>query len=168
MRLNPSHGSPRRRRKNPWLNDMVSMDAILGLPDISGAHASPAECLTHALALLEGTLARGRGNRDAFLSLRRDLPYVIHETSTPGTQILLNRQYKPLGCNLPDGFKWVRYEDYPHLHVQLTDAEISRVACPPYPRALFGDRSAPWLGRDEATAYLDRLRRLSELLTAAT
>ncbi len=94
--------------------------------------------------------------------MRRDLPYVIHDTESPGTQILVNRKYKPVGSTAED---FVNYEEFTNLHVRLTEDQIRSVACPSHERGLFGDASAPWHERSNATDYLTRLKALHKLLS---
>jgi hypothetical protein len=140
------------------------------LQDLSGQYTQGAEAVEHALVALEAALSARtfpvRPDRFVEMQMRRDMPYVIHDTSEPNTQILVNRQYKLLGSTLPDGAKWVRYEDYPQFHVHLTQAEIAGVVCPLQKTGLFDDGLAPWRGRSEASGYLIRLRRLHEILTS--
>jgi hypothetical protein len=142
------------------------------LHDLSGSYVSALAAVDHAINDIEAALSARRFpvRRDGFveMKMRRDMPYVIHDTAEPNTQILVNRQYKPVGSNLEDGSKPVRYEDYPQVHVHLTPSEIAAVVCPGHVRGLFGDGSYPWSGRRQATAYLERLQRLYELLKAAT
>lgn len=140
---------------------------LTDLPDISKTYECAEAAVWHAIALVEHFIGQGlkvRARQETALVLRRDLPYVIHETALPNTQILVNRQYKPLGCNLPDSTNWVRYESFPQLYVHLTPEQIAQVACPPYPRSLFGDACPPWLSGEHAAAYLARLKQLYALL----
>ena len=159
MDANPSHPSP-------WIpNERLGLAA---LTDLSRSHASAAAAVRHAISRLEMALTARRfsfrhGGR-VFYELRRDLPYVIQDCAIPETQILVNREYKPLGSNLPAWSEWVRYEEYANLHVTLTPKQIAQVVCGAYPRALFGDPCPPWKGRKEAAAYLARLSGLLELL----
>lgn len=169
MRPNPSHpsqsASPGRVFRKP-----VSELTISDLPDVSTSYYSAADAVWHAIVLLEVTLSgsrKGRLRLDKILVLRRDLLYFIHDTSLPGTQVLLNRNYKPLGSNLPDCRTWVHYEDYPQAHVHLTPEQIAEVVVPPYDRGLFGDGCQPWRSREDALAYLARLKRLHHLLARA-
>jgi hypothetical protein len=145
---------------------MMSIERLPEIADISKSHPSAAAAVRHAIALLEATLAHGKSGHSPqiFLALRRDLPYVLQRMQKSDLRILVNRQYKPVGCNLLDSGKWVRYEDYPNLHFQLSDAEVASVVCPPYDSGLFGDGCQPWYEREDAVAYLDRLRDVHELL----
>jgi hypothetical protein len=134
------------------------------LPDLSCSHASPREALRVAVSQLEMALAGAylRTRRDETIAkFHRDLPYAIKNTELPGVQILVNRQYKPLGSSAV--FGWAIYEHYPNLHVRLTPSEIRRV-CLPWDGYLFDDGCPPWRGRKEAQAYLTRLRWLEEIV----
>ena len=140
------------------------------LPDISRSHASAADALRLATGELRpaiyGTNQYWRKERGSvYWHLRRDLPYAIQNTDLPGVQILVNRQYKPLGSTVAlrctDENVWAIYEHYPHLHVRLTPAEIHRI-CLPWDGYLFNDGCPPWRGRKEATEHLTRLCWLEE------
>lgn len=141
---------------------------IIDLPDLSRNYRSAAHAVACAVEELEAALSgsaywlqeRGR----TYFELRRDLPYGIQETELPGTQILVNRQYMPLGNPLKKWGTRVAYEDYQNLHVRLTPEEITNILGPRSQTALFDDGSAPWLGRKVAKAYLVRLKLLLERL----
>lgn len=166
MRPNPSHPS-----QAEWFSRSCRKAAseltISDLPDMSNSYRSAAEAVWHAIVLVEVILSSARKGRlpiEKILVLRRDAPYFIHDTAYPRTQILLNRNYKPVGSNLPDCDTWVDYEDYPQAHVQLTADDIAKVVAPPYDRGLFGDGCQPWRSRGDTQAYLERLRLLHRLL----
>lgn len=55
-----------------------------------------------------------RFSKKAVLSLRPYIPYLVHETYTPGVFIFLNRDYRPIGM---DWLGMVDYDKYPHLHL---------------------------------------------------
>jgi hypothetical protein len=136
---------------------------------ICASHASALEAVDHAIRSVEAALAKPRyvvpkGETKAYLEMRRDLPYIIHETDLPETQILVNRDYKPLGDNARTGERWVKYEDFKNMHVRLTTAEIKSVVSDGRERGLFGDGNPPWAGRRGAEAYLERLKRLRVIL----
>lgn len=142
------------------------------LADLSASHTNPAEAVERAILAVEVALLwkRSAAWRDvhSIMKLRRDLPYVIGDTELNKTQILINRHYLPLGSNPPDNATWVRYEDFPQIHVRLTPEQIANVVDRPHGRALFDDGCAPWHGRPEATTYLDRLRRLHDIIKTAS
>lgn len=145
--------------------------SIEDLADFSCYYQNAAEAVDRAVVAVEVAISRARFplwlDRHAHMKLRRDLPYVIHDTALPRTQILVNRYYKPLGSNLPDTSQRVLYEDYPQAHIHLTDQQIAALVCPPHERGLFDDGCAPWLGPLSAMAYLKRLRLLYGLLQTA-
>lgn len=141
------------------------------IEDVSGHYSHAREAVGHAIQYLEALLAKPRfivpkGESRVYLELRRDMPYCIHETSLPSVQILVNRNYKPLGSNSHAHDNYVKYEEYPGGHVALTREQISAVVSPRRTDSLFGDENPPWRNREAATAYLERLKALSALLTA--
>jgi len=98
-------------------------------------------------------------NSFTYEEMRRDLLYVIHKTEIPDTYILLNREYKPLGF----GTSWVRYEDFPNLHVYLTVADLAKLKTKLGASLyLFGEQ--PWNGKRAARNYLKRLREAYQIL----
>jgi len=163
----PSLNEPRPRRPRRGVR-LPRISDVSELVDLSRTHASAAEAVRYAvqnLAIaLAGSRCPSRCNSWTYYEWRRDLPYFIHDSGLPNTQILVNREYKPLGSNLSAGLAWTRYEEFPNLHVRLSARQIDQVRLVPYPSSLFGDGSAPWLGRYEAKAYLQRLIRLLEIL----
>ena len=145
------------------------MAAKVHVPDISATHSSARDAVDHAISFLAAELAKPRftipkGESKLYLQMRRDLPYVLHKTELSDTQILLNRNYKPLGNNSRTGENWVNYEQTSAGHVKLTAPQIASVASAGRERSLFGDGNPPWFGRHEASAYLERLRALRGLL----
>lgn len=139
------------------------------IPDISGSFQSAAEAVDHAIAQLATMLARqrftvGQGATKIYLELRRDLPYRIHDTSIEGVQILVNRNYKPLGNSSRTADNWVNYEQATNMHVMLKIEEIRSVVFHGRESGLFGDGNPPWQGRVEATDYLERLRKLRAVI----
>lgn len=142
--------------------------SLAEINDHSRIHRSPIEALNFAINALESALAVSRysfrGVTRPYLEMRRDMPYAVHETSIPGTQILVNRNYKPLGSNIGTGAEYLRYEDFSNLHVQLTNNQIATVANHGKGVYLFGDENPPWSGRSAAKAYMKRLVILHGLL----
>jgi hypothetical protein len=138
------------------------------LEDLSRSHSSAKAAVSHAIQWLSGLLAKSSFSVKAggltYRTMRRDLPYVIHDTSIPGTQILVNRHYKPVGSNVPASGPNAIYEEFDNLHVQLGTKEIQSVVSPPHERGLFGDGNAPWHSKSNAKAYLERLEKLQGLL----
>lgn len=144
---------------------------IENFPDISRHHNSAAEAVAYAIASMESALSVARyslrGPSRGYYEMRRDMPYIIHETAIPGTYILVNRNYKPLGSNQPTRGDHAVYEDFKNLHVRLTPEQIASVASPGHMHGLFGDGNPPWSGRKVANAYLTRLRVLHTHLSAS-
>lgn len=143
------------------------------IEDISAQHTSVNDAVHHAIESLERLLAKprftiGKGESRQYLELRRDMPYVIHETSLTDTHILVNRNYKPLGSNSRAHENYVKYEEYQAGHLRLSNEKIATVTSPGRERGLFGDENPPWRGRKEAKEYLARLKRLYELLSDPT
>ena len=78
----------------------------------------------------------------------------------PGTRILVNRGYKPLGSCL-EGSRgpYADYADYPNLHVQLTASALEGLAFSGANFHLFGDVNPPWR-RPDAGPYKGKLETL--------
>jgi hypothetical protein len=139
------------------------------LLDVSSTHTSALHAVDLAVDFLSKLLTKPRFSKptatsEAYLRMRRDLPYVIHETSISGTQILVNRNYKPLGNSAGAHSKYVSYESMANLHVRFSEAEIAKVSTPGRDSCLFGDANPPWAGKREALAYMVRLSTLREIL----
>jgi hypothetical protein len=137
--------------------------------DISSSHASASDAVDYAISFLSEELSKKRfvvppGESELFLQMRRDLPYFIHDTDLPDTQVLLNRNYKPLGNNSRTGEGWVDYNLATNFHVQLSPQQIASSVSQGCTRGLFNDGNPPWRGRKDATAYLERLLKFRELL----
>ena len=145
---------------------MTSLNAKL--EDISGTHVSAAHAVAYAIASLEAVLAAPRftikASSRTYSEMRRDMPYVIHTTAIPGTFLLVNRNYKPVGNNLPTHGEHVKYEEFKNLHVRLTPQQIASVVSPGHSHGLFGDANPPWSSRKDANAYLARLKALHAIL----
>ena len=145
------------------------MPTKIQVPDISASHLSARDAVAHAINFLAAQLAKPqfvvpKGESRLYLEMRRDMPYVIHETALPGTQLLVNRNYKPLGNNSKTAENSVNYELAISGHTKLTAAQIASVVSPPHDRGLFGDGNPPWAGKREAVAYLERLKLLHAFL----
>lgn len=143
---------------------------ITDFPDISHRHKSAADAVAHAIRYMESALSVVRYSlrrpSPSYFEMRRDMPYIIHGTAIPGTYILVNRNYKPLGSNKPTGGDHAIYEEFMNLHVRLTPEQIASVASAGHSHGLFGDSNSPWSGRKAANAYLSRLRVLHGVLSA--
>lgn len=144
---------------------------LADINDLSRSHGSATDALNFAISSLESALAVSRysfnGVTRPYLEMRRDMPYCIHGTPIPGTQILVNRNYKPLGNNIETGGEHSKYEDFINLHVRLTNNQIAAVADRGQSSYLFGDENPPWCSRAAAKAYLKRLVLLRGLLETA-
>lgn len=138
------------------------------LPDLSRTYASAREAVGHSIQWLSALLDKPGFNVKSggriYLSMRRDFPYVLHDTDIEGTQILVNREYKPVGSPIPHSGPWANYEEFTNLHVRLSPSEIKSVVSAPHERGLFGDGNPPWRKKSYAKDYLERLRRLYALL----
>lgn len=138
------------------------------LEDLSRSHSSAKVAVNHAIQLLSTLLSKSSFSVKAgglsYRTMRRDLPYVIQDTNIPGTQILVNRHYKPVGSNVLATGSDAIYEEFSNLHVQLGAGEITAVVSAPHERGLFDDGIAPWHSKSNAKAYLERLQRLHALL----
>lgn len=107
-------------------------------------------------------------NKKAIQSLRPYIPYLVHETETPGTYILVNRDYRPLGTNWSN---MVDYSAYKHMHI--SHAEVAQIR-PHYfhfqgwansvDGNFFMDDTAPWISKENAKAVLARLESLISAL----
>ena len=139
------------------------------IEDLSGSYANAAEAVTHAIrslsALLSAPRYSVRTTSETYLKLRRDLPYVIHSTGIPGTYLLVNRNYKPVGSNSPAHENWVDYDKCTNLHIRVSPEQIASIVTPGYEFGLFADGNPPWYSRKFAEAYLHRLRSLLAILT---
>jgi Domain of unknown function (DUF5623) len=135
------------------------------LPDISRNFKDAAQAVRHALALVKEHLTGREGRLPSNMPfkpmLRRDLPYVINSLSIRG-EILVNRDYKPVGH--PKCEEHLVYEEFPNLHIRLSDAERERVVEPGRTHGLFGDSSSPWRYKKNARAYEKRLQALLIIL----
>lgn len=140
--------------------------SISRLPDISHTHRSAREAVASAIAYLHCALLRYpiRKASRSYFEMQRDLPYFIQETALPATYILVNRNYKPLGSNLPAGSNGVKYEDFEALLVRLTPDQIASAVSPGCSHGLYRSINSPWMGKTAAQDYLMRLEWLYRLL----
>jgi hypothetical protein len=140
--------------------------------DVSGHLVSAANAVAFAIEYMEPLIAMPRfkvpTSSVARLEMRAWLPYRIHETDIEGAQVLVNRQYKPVGrppgpSRLDD---WLAYEAFPQLHLRLPERDIRSVCDPNHAHTggLYGDGSTPWFSRRNAQDYVTRLEALQRLL----
>lgn len=139
------------------------------LPDISSSHSSALEAVDFAIQFLTLLLNKPRfivpkGETELYLQMRRDFPYIVHITSQEGIQILVNRNYKPLGNSSRTAEDWVNYDACVNMHVQLTETQINSVIEPKRDNSLFGDGNPPWNGKRESNAYMKRLLALKKAI----
>lgn len=144
-------------------------DTRMKIDDVTARYQSAVAAIENAMALVENKLAkprfnRPRGDSPEYLEMRRDLPYCIHETSNPGTWILVNRNYKPLGSNIKTGGERVDYDQVKNMHVQLSPDIVSKMSSTLGQGYIFNDGGYPWASRKLAEDYLNRLRWLHSLL----
>jgi hypothetical protein len=124
--------------------------------------------VAYAITWLSELLARPSFNvkigGTRYTELRCYLPYIIHDTDLDGTQILVNREYKPVGSATPRFGPLANYEEHVNLHVRLSPQQIQSVVSPPHMRGLYGDENPPWRKKSDAKAYMERLKRLHAIL----
>lgn len=144
---------------------MTKKDAVID--DISKNHTNAAAAVDFAIDYMKTALSakrysyKGKNNQPRYDEMRRNILYCIHYTSIQNTQILLNRNYKPLGSNSKD---WIIYEQFKNLHIELTDIQIETVSEKNAFRCLFQDYNPPWSNRYNAKEYLNRLIEFRKLL----
>lgn len=136
--------------------------------DLSRVHPSAKAAIEAAIGWLNEQLAKPsftvKLGSAKHTFMRRNLPYFIHNTDLPGVQLLVNREYKPVGSTLPHAGPYVNYNEYTNLHVSLSPAEIQAVVSPPHLRGLYGDANSPWQKKSYAREYVARLQKLRALL----
>ncbi|MBX3713070.1 MAG: hypothetical protein KF800_14005 [Lysobacter sp.] len=123
--------------------------------------ASSANAVDFAIAYVEGILAQPRFRLSpksiAYWEMRLWLPYGANRVEGD-THILVNRYYKPVGSTSSER---VDYAAYPNLGLRLRGddwrAFSHRTAEQPF---LFNDGCLPWRTRENAEAYLGRLKEL--------
>lgn len=133
--------------------------------NLTNSYGSAKEAVAYAIKSLKTYLKKprfsvGPGKSKAYLELRRDLPYVIHILPSGGVQILLNRNYKPLGDPSKTGEDWKNYEDFKNLQVEITDEQMMEIGPLGKDFYIFDDGSSPWLSREKAEQYLNRLHKI--------
>ena len=102
------------------------------------------------------------GAAKTYKEMRRWLPYAA-EPIEKGSQVLVNRHYKPVGLISND---FVRYEEFPHLQTALTSSGLNAIAHRRDSNGyLFNDGCPPWRSRKAAEQYLARLHILQTILT---
>lgn len=99
-------------------------------------------------------------NSFVMTEMRSWLPYSVHDSA--GGQILVNRNYKPVGLIKKDH---VKYDEFSWLHLQLSQHQLDQVhhSQPNKHKnsaSLFHDGTAPWRSRENAMLYRDTLINL--------
>ncbi len=93
-----------------------------------------------------------------YWEMRFWLPYAAMRVEAAGSHVLVNRKYKPVGQVTE---AWADYAQFDHLHMRLGEAQLERFTNPGSSTGyLFRDGCPPWLSRQDATAYLERLLQL--------
>lgn len=152
----PTSGFERRMRSE------IAHDSVQPLDE---RFVSAANAVDFAIDYVDGLLAQPRfrlsARAVAYWEMRLWLPYGANRVEGE-TYILVNRHYKPVGSTSRD---FVDYAAYPHLSLRLHDdswrAYSHRTAEQPF---LFNDGCPPWDTRQDAQAYLQRLKELRQRL----
>lgn len=158
MRVVPEPASRFERR----VRSEIARDSVQAL---DGKFANAANAVDFAIAYVDGLLAQPRfllnTKSVAYWEMRFWLPYGANRVEGD-THILVNRYYKPAGSTSREHLD---YAAYPHLSLRLDDdswrAFAHRTAEQPF---LFNDGCPPWHSRQDAEAYLGRLKELRRRL----
>lgn len=158
MHVVPEPASRFERR----IRSEIARDSVQPL---DGRFASVANAVDFAIAYVEGLLAQPRFRLStksvAYWEMRLWLPYGANRVEGD-MHILVNRYYKPVGSTSKE---YVDYAAYPHLTLRMHGdgwrAFSHRTAEQPF---LFNDGCPPWHTRQDAEAYLRRLRELRRCL----
>ncbi len=159
MRVVPEPRS-RFERRRPW---EIARDSVQPL---DGRFISAANAADFAIAYVEGLLGQPRFQLNttksaAYWEMRLWLPYGVNLIKSD-THILVNRYYKPVGSTSRE---YVDYALYPHLSLRLP---VNCWRAFSHPKAvqpfLFSDGCTPWNSRQDADAYLGRLKELRRIL----
>lgn len=157
-------------RKSPDVEDRRhsarSETAMAVTRDICQDLVSPTNALDLAVDYMEILLQVPRFHIHVYSMVRSEmrywLPYCVHPIATTGTHILVNREYKPVG-HITDAR--VPYEQFPHLHLQLSKEQLRNVTAPSSSEGyLFNDGCSPWWSRKDAECYLEQLHLLRGML----
>ena len=140
----------------------IARDSVQAL---DGKFTSAANAVGFAVAYVEGLLAQPRFRLHtksvAYWEMRFWLPYGANRVEGDA-HILVNRYYKPVGSTSGEH---VDYATYPHLSLRLQGdgwrAFAHRTAEQPF---LFNDGCPPWHSRQDAEAYVERLKELHRRL----
>lgn len=132
------------------------------IKEITINYSNAADAIIHACTTLQVEMSR-RGfyiprGTERYFNFKRDMPYVIEKTNTPGTQILLNCRFRPLG-SYEKGEEWFDFEEFKHLHIHLTSDQIASIT-EPDGRILFLKDVPPWFNGGVQYLYAQRLVKL--------
>jgi hypothetical protein len=135
----------------------------VNVPDIWREFASAKNAVDFAIAYMSTILKTPRyqvGLRSqAYWEMRLWLPYVL-ETVTPAGQVLVNREYKPVGL---DSTEHVDYRKFATLQTNLSAEQIQVFSHAETGQGyLYG--LSPWGSRKAAETYLKRLQMLQTAL----
>lgn len=149
-----------------WGSQSRSEAARQQVADLSGEFVDPRNALAYAIAYMETLVAVPRfkvwATSPAYWELRCWMPYAVVPAGERIVRILVNREYKPAGQT---GRDWAVYEEWSNLHLQVSDEALASISHNEQGLGyLYADGNAPWLSRDKAQLYLDRLRRLQASL----
>lgn len=133
------------------------------VPDIWHKFRSPQDVVQFAIDYMMSVLAVPRfqvGIRSqAYWEMRLWLPYVV-ETAHSTAQLLVNREYKPVGMDTTEHVDYGKFTAFhTKLHAEQIDAVSHRLTGRGY---LYGDN--PWSSRKAAEVYLKRLKKLETAL----
>ena len=146
---------PRHGNRNDLARDRVE--------DICARFVSPSNAIDFAIAFMQALLALPRYRvahaTQAQWEMRCWLPYGAHRLAdAAGTQILVNRRYKPVG-QASDEF--ANYDQFRRLHLSLSPTQLDAISARTASEGfLYNDGCLPWRSRAHAEAYLERLHRL--------
>lgn len=136
--------------------------------DIQARFVSAANAVDFAIAYMESALRVPRYSAPlesvAHQEMRLWLPYSALGMGTDDSapQILVNRQYKPVG---DISGQHVTYEDHAHLHLNASLADRATFSHRPGATGfLYNDGCTPWRSRTNGEGYLARLQSLRSVL----
>lgn len=135
----------------------------IDVPDIWQKFKSPMSVVNFAIDYMTLLLSVPRfsvGRRShVYWEMRLWLPYAV-ETEHGTKQLLVNREYKPVGMDITTH---VEYGKYPAFHTRMQPEQIDSVSHRPTGHGyLYGD--SPWSSRKAAEVYLRRLNKLKAAL----
>lgn len=129
------------------------------VPDIWDKFRSPRDVVEFAIDYVTTLLTVPRflvGRRShVYWEMRLWLPYVV-ETAHGRAQLLVNREYKPVGMDTTEHVDYAKFTAFhTKMHAEQIDPFSHRLTGHGY---LYGD--SPWSSRKAAEIYLKRLQKL--------